>query len=305
MYHGLEFPRLRWGVIVNLSLWTQRIVAFEGLFERKSNIVVKHLDLSTTSNVYVKPGAMRSQLVPLLAAVAVCTKIIIDNDWTSTGFITFLLALDAGWDVLGLVGDTANTWALQSSLHALALLEIGNLSVPVHKGADYPLLNSPELFDAWQMVHGSLSFVRARWFPTQILGLTAVQQGVFAPYNATAEELGKDPTSGNPSRISKAAFVQGYPNTTISGNMAAAWMVEQVRKYPGEVTIYSGGALTNVALAIRLDSEFASLTRGLVIMGGYIDVTLLEAGSKHMADLNSDVSSQSQRTQYQANQPSR
>lgn len=68
-------------------------------------------------------------------------------------------------------------------------------------------------------------------------------------------------------------------------------MVEQVRKYPGEVMIYSGGALTNIAMAARLDPEFASLAKGLVIMGGYIDVTLLQtSGSTMQADLNSDVS---------------
>lgn len=55
--------------------------------------------------------------------------------------------------------------------------------------------------------------------------------------------------------------------------------------------IYSGGALTNIALAVRLDPEFASLAKGLVIMGGYIDVTLLQtSGSTLQADLNSDVS---------------
>lgn len=68
-------------------------------------------------------------------------------------------------------------------------------------------------------------------------------------------------------------------------------MVEQVRKYPGEVFIYSGGGLTNIALAVRLDPEFASLTKGLAIMGGYLDVTLLTtAGSVLQADINSDVS---------------
>lgn len=69
-------------------------------------------------------------------------------------------------------------------------------------------------------------------------------------------------------------------------------MIEQVRKYPGEVMIYSGGALTNIALAVRMDPEFASLAKGLVIMGGYLDVTLLQtSGSTLQADLNSDVSS--------------
>lgn len=88
----------------------------------------------------------------------------------------------------------------------------------------------------------------------------------------------------------RAAFYEGYPNGTLAGNNSAAWMVEQVRRYPGEVMIYSGGALTNIALAVRLDPEFASLAKGLVIMGGYLDVTLLQtSGSTLLADLNSDV----------------
>lgn len=68
-------------------------------------------------------------------------------------------------------------------------------------------------------------------------------------------------------------------------------MIEQVRKYPGEVMIFSGGALTNIALAVRMDPQFAALAKGLVIMGGYLDVTLLQtSGSVLQADLSSDVS---------------
>lgn len=55
--------------------------------------------------------------------------------------------------------------------------------------------------------------------------------------------------------------------------------------------IYSGGALTNIALAVRLDPDFARLAKGLVIMGGYLDVTLLTTSASTLqADLNSDVS---------------
>lgn len=119
-----------------------------------------------------------------------------------------------------------------------------------------------------------------------------IQQGVFRPYNETAESEGRDPSSGDPSRIAPSAFVQGYPNATLAGEHAAAWMVEQVRKYPGEVTIFSGGSLTNIALAIRMDSQFASLAKSLVLMGGYIDVMLLRlGGSRRLMDINSDVSS--------------
>lgn len=92
------------------------------------------------------------------------TKIILDNDWSPAGFIPILLALDAGWNVLGIVGDTANSWALQTSLHGLATLEVGNLSscIPVYKGADYPLVNTPELFQTWEDLHGDLAWVSSR-----------------------------------------------------------------------------------------------------------------------------------------------
>ena len=53
-------------------------------------------------------------------------------------------------------------------------------------------------------------------------------------------------------------------------------MIEQVHKYPGEVSIYAAGAMTNVALAVRTDPKFASLAKELVIMGGYIDNNLFQ-----------------------------
>lgn len=221
-----------------------------------------------------------------LAAAAVCAtakrnssshgvpKVIMDNDWSTAGAIPYLMAADAGWDILGLVSDTANSWSLQTGLHALATLERGNLScIPVHKGADYPLLNTPEIFHAWEMLHGALPW-----------------QGAFAPMNTTMEKEGNDPTSGDPSRAVKEALHEGYPNTTFASKDAAWFMVEQVRKHPGEISIWSAGALTNIALAVRMDPDFARNTRELVIMGGYIDGNLLEVtGGFMQADLNSDI----------------
>ena len=46
---------------------------------------------------------------------------ILDNDWSSTAFIPFLLALAAGVEVLGLASDTANTWVGQTTLHGVSL----------------------------------------------------------------------------------------------------------------------------------------------------------------------------------------
>lgn len=90
--------------------------------------------------------------------------------------------------------------------------------------------------------------------------------------------MGSDPTSGtDPNRIVKAAFLEGFPNSTaVSGTTAAQFMVDQVKKYPGQVSIYAAGALTNVALAVRLDENFASMAKELVIMGGYVDDNMFQ-----------------------------
>jgi len=219
-------------------------------------------------------GAAPLEHLQARSATNTSKKVILDNDWGTAGFIPYLMALDAGWEVLGLVSDTANSWAEQCGLHALATLEIGNLScIPVHKGADYPLLNTPELFQTWEMVHGKLAW-----------------EGAFAPENLTNEALGFDPTSGDPTRISKSALFEGFPNTTYASRDAAWFMIQQVRKYPGEVSIYSAGALTNIALAIRMDPDFAKNAKELIIMGGYIDGNLLQVtGSVMQADWNSDI----------------
>lgn len=135
------------------------------------------------------------------------------------------------------------------------------------------MINTATRFQAWESVHGVLPW-----------------EGVFAAYNATAEELGSDPTSGNdPNRIRKNAFIEGYPNTTVvPGVKAASYMVEMAHKYPGQVSIFAAGAMTNIALAVRLDDEFASLAKELVIMGGYVDVNMYQV-SIHVLSVPSSV----------------
>jgi inosine-uridine nucleoside N-ribohydrolase len=185
-------------------------------------------------------------------------KVIMDNDWNPTAFVLYAQVLRAGWDVIGLTSNTANTWARQTALHAVATLERGNLScIPVYNGSDYPLLNTPKLFQAWEDVHGELPY-----------------EGAFAPENFNGEA--GDPTSGDPTRIVAGAFLAGYPNGTANTEIGAAeFMVQSVRAHPGEISIYAAGALTNIALAVRMDPAFASNARELVIVGGFIDVKLL------------------------------
>jgi purine nucleosidase len=52
---------------------------------------------------------------------------------------------------------------------------------------------------------------------------------------------------------------------------AAVQIVHAVRAHPGECTIVATGPLTNLALALMLDPEVATLTAGVVVMGGTVE----------------------------------
>ena len=58
------------------------------------------------------------------------------------------------------------------------------------------------------------------------------------------------------------------PKTKPISDPAAEFIRRTVRKYPGEVTLLTIGPLTNVALALRSDTDLAGMIRSLVMMGG-------------------------------------
>ena len=49
---------------------------------------------------------------------------------------------------------------------------------------------------------------------------------------------------------------------------ASEFLVEKVSESPGEVTVLALGPLTNIALAIKRDSSFASKVKRIVVLGG-------------------------------------
>ncbi len=83
------------------------------------------------------------------------------------------------------------------------------------------------------------------------------------------------------------------PTRTAIEGTAAAFIVETIHEYPGEVTLLALGRLTNLALALAMEPRLPELVKEIVLMGGAVAVPgnvspVAEAnisGDPHAADI--------------------
>jgi inosine-uridine nucleoside N-ribohydrolase len=177
-------------------------------------------------------------------------KIIIDDEGFSLMHV--MLLNDPDVEVLGITVVTGNVWVKRGVAMALRGLELTRRTdVPVFAGATYPLLNSEALTDRWEALYGKLTW-KGAW----------MKQWVEPTKQSTPPYFGPDDPIDLPG---------GNPTIKAADEIAANFMIRMVRKYPGQITIIEGGPMTNLALAQRLDPEFASLAKELVYMGGSVN----------------------------------
>ncbi|CAN5544486.1 nucleoside hydrolase [soil metagenome] len=72
----------------------------------------------------------------------------------------------------------------------------------------------------------------------------------------------------------------GFATRKAETQGAVDFLVQSVMKNPGQVTILAIGPLTNIAMAMRMDTSFARNVKQLVIMGGAI-ASLPDGGGNH------------------------
>jgi inosine-uridine nucleoside N-ribohydrolase len=151
--------------------------------------------------------------------------------------------------VLGITMVSGNAWEPEEVQHTLRMLElIGRTDVPVAAGAVYPLVRTQEETMLEKALIGSVAWYGA-W------GDAAAKTGEV-PYHAA---------------YVVPPMEEGAPTTKAIDEDAAHFLVRQVRAHPHQVTVYAAGPLTNIALAISIDPEFAELAAGLVVMGGSLE----------------------------------
>ncbi len=170
-------------------------------------------------------------------------KIIINEDCSGPGgsnMQTLLMLIQSPQvEVLGITVVSGDQCRDEEVAHTLRLLEIvGRSDIPVVPGAGFPLLRTREEAQFWQQSYGKVAYAGAwddRWWH---------EASVIPP------------------------MPEGQPTTKPAAEDAAHFLVRMVHKYPHEVTIYEGGPMTNLALAISLDPHFPELAEELVFMGG-------------------------------------
>ncbi len=195
---------------------------------------------------YRRPSALLSTLLAFATLVTVCST---DECFAASARRKVVIDQDA----FGPAGSN-----LQS--HTLRLLEIAQRTeVPVHPGAVLPLLNTQSRTKVWERLYGKL-FYKGAW--TEVWPAEGAVRRT--PYHA-------DPYLVPPSPA-------GEPRIKPAHESAASFLSRKVREFPGQVTIVAAGPLTNLAMASRLDPEFASLARELVFMGGSFNPVAADNG---------------------------
>jgi purine nucleosidase len=190
-------------------------------------------------------------LLGLLAVLFGCSlasaqprrKVIINEDCSGPGgsnMQTLMVMIQSPQvEVLGITVVSGDAWRDEEVAHTLRLLEImGRTDIPVVPGATFPFVRTREESQMWQQRYGKVAYAGAwdeRWWH---------ESSVVPP------------------------LLEGQPTTKPSTEDAAHFLIRMVHKYPNEVTIYEGGPMTNLALAISLDPQFPDLAQALVFMGG-------------------------------------
>lgn len=196
-------------------------------------------------------GLLASAVGGMAHAADAKRKVIIDDEGFGLMHMMLLEADDV--DVLGLTSVSGNVWANRATAYALRGLEIvGRTDVPVVQGATYPLLNSEALTTRWEALYGRLTW-KGAW----------MKEWVEPTVQGAPKYCGpNDPVDDLP---------WGAPKTRARDEIAANFLIRMVRAYPGQISLVEGGPMTNLALAQRLDPEFASLVKELVVMGGSLN----------------------------------
>ena len=184
---------------------------------------------------------------------AALRKVIVDDDITSVRSSAQLALQSPDVELLGITIVSGSVWRDEGVAHALRMLEIaGRTDIPVVPGSTFPLVNTEQATRRWEALYGKLVY-KGAWMDHKWPDGTLQSQPLYHVHDHVPD------------------LPEGNPTTRAANEIAANFLIRTVRRFPGQVTIIATGPLTNLALAQRLDPEFAANAKELVIMGGSLN----------------------------------
>ena len=187
---------------------------------------------------------LRTAVVGLLAAASLCAAgrqiVVVDTDscpfCDDGAALTILLRSPEQVLVPGVTLVPGNTWPVQGAEYTRHILDLlHHPQMPIYTGAQTPLVHSAAMAKEWQRRWGALEYT-----------------GAFAQ---------------NPVDVHPAPGTHGLAGRPHAED-AVQFLVSEVERNPGAVTILAIGPMTNIALAIRLHPEIETRIQRIVFMGG-------------------------------------
>ena len=206
-------------------------------------------------------------LFALSASVCPAQKrlVLIDQDGSGPGgsnqMAMLVLLQSPQVEVLGITMVTGNAWRDEETQHTLRMLELtGHANVPVAQGTVFPLIRTQKETQLQEALVGKMVWLGAWGQATSTM--------VETPRGDTPLVADVAQAHG-PYEIPR--LPEGAPRLKPIDEDAVHFLIRQVHARPHQVTIYAAGPLTNIALALSIDPEFAELTQGIVLMGGSLN----------------------------------
>ena len=153
---------------------------------------------------------------------------------------------------LGVTTTGGNVLIPEATTAALRQLElIGRADIPVYQGTDEPLQGYRDMKEESRL-YGIPYYCGAYWnFGTNDFTDLSQRSSDYLHLLETP--------------------MHGYAETPAQEEAARDFIIRTVHEYPGEVTIMTVGAATNIALALQKDPTLADDAAGIIYMGGDID----------------------------------
>jgi inosine-uridine nucleoside N-ribohydrolase len=181
----------------------------------------------------------------LAAALPVAARdiVIVDTDSGQFGddgaALVMLMRSPAQVAVQGITIVPGNVWAEPGAAYVLHILDLlQRPQVAVYTGAETPLLHTAAMAKEAARRWGALSYT-----------------GAF-------EEV---PAALTPAIAAKLTGRKAHRD-------AVAFLIAEIERHPGEVTLLAIGPMTNIALALRVKPEIEEKIKRIVFMGGNIRV---------------------------------